>query len=134
MRVGEMWEKNGRRWGVTASSPTWADLEDGTCRTGVRLDEAEANGWKRINGRALHYVVWQADYIRVWPWHQAPLALRDLSTNGGDEDWIAVVPSITSRGGVIGDHRREAGCLPIGVGEDGRAVELVIIHQVDERQ
>lgn len=92
MRVGEMWEKNGRRWGVTASSPTWADLEDGTCRTGVRLDEAEANGWKRINGRALHYVVWQADYIRVWPWHQAPLALRDLSTNGGDEDWIAVVP------------------------------------------
>jgi len=30
--------------------------------------------------------------IRVWPFHDAPQKLRNLSTNGGDEDWIAVIP------------------------------------------
>lgn len=30
--------------------------------------------------------------ILVWPFHDAPEKLRDLSTNGGDEDWIAVIP------------------------------------------
>jgi len=32
------------------------------------------------------------DYIRVWPFADAPRALRDLSPHGGDEDWLAVIP------------------------------------------
>lgn len=28
----------------------------------------------------------------LWPFAEAPVALRALSTNGGDEDWILVVP------------------------------------------
>lgn len=34
----------------------------------------------------------EIDYIRVWPFGMAPQALQDLSTHGGDEDWLAVVP------------------------------------------
>lgn len=30
--------------------------------------------------------------IKVWPFHHAPRELRELSTNGGDEDWLALVP------------------------------------------
>lgn len=29
--------------------------------------------------------------IRVWPFEYAPEKYRELSTNGGDEDWLAVV-------------------------------------------
>ena len=36
--------------------------------------------------------------IKVWRFEDAPQEYRDLSTNGGDEDWIAFVPS------VIGDE------------------------------
>lgn len=32
------------------------------------------------------------DYIKVYRFHNAPQELKDLSINGGDEDWIAVVP------------------------------------------
>jgi hypothetical protein len=92
MKCGELWEKNGRRWGVTAVSAAYADLDDGTHRTACRLDEVEANGWKRINGHACLWRSPPVEFIRVWAYHQAPIALRDLSTNGGDEDWIAVVP------------------------------------------
>lgn len=31
--------------------------------------------------------------IIVYPWKHAPDALRALSTNGGDEDWVALVPA-----------------------------------------
>lgn len=31
-------------------------------------------------------------HVRVWPWGTAPKELRDLSTNGGDEDWVALIP------------------------------------------
>jgi hypothetical protein len=30
--------------------------------------------------------------IRVWEFKDAPVYFRRLSTNGGDEDWIVVVP------------------------------------------
>jgi len=30
--------------------------------------------------------------IKVWRFHDAPPYLRDLSDNGGDEDWLAEVP------------------------------------------
>lgn len=32
------------------------------------------------------------NYISIYRWEDAPQAWRDLSTNGGDEDWIAFVP------------------------------------------
>jgi len=31
-------------------------------------------------------------FIKVWKYYDAPIELRSLSTNGGDEDWIALVP------------------------------------------
>ena len=31
--------------------------------------------------------------IRVWRFQDAPLKYQRLSRNGGDEDWIAVVPA-----------------------------------------
>jgi len=30
--------------------------------------------------------------IMVWPYHEAPQALKALSPHGGDEDWLAHVP------------------------------------------
>lgn len=35
----------------------------------------------------------QQDCIRVWKFSDAPKELRALSTHGGDEDWLAVVPA-----------------------------------------
>jgi hypothetical protein len=33
-------------------------------------------------------------HIRVWRFQDAPEELRNLSTHGGDEDWLALVPPI----------------------------------------
>lgn len=30
--------------------------------------------------------------IKVWRWEDAPEELRALSTHGGDEDWVALLP------------------------------------------
>jgi hypothetical protein len=30
--------------------------------------------------------------IKVWQWEDAPEELQSLSTHGGDEDWVALVP------------------------------------------
>lgn len=32
------------------------------------------------------------NHIRVWRFEDAPKELQDLSTNGGDEDWVALIP------------------------------------------
>ena len=32
------------------------------------------------------------DHIKVWPFHDAPEQYQALSGNGGDEDWLALVP------------------------------------------
>jgi len=32
------------------------------------------------------------NHIRVWRFCDAPEELRNLSTNGGDEDWLALIP------------------------------------------
>lgn len=34
----------------------------------------------------------EAPLIRVWRFGDAPRVLRDMSDNGGDEDWVAMVP------------------------------------------
>lgn len=35
----------------------------------------------------------KAGAVIVWSFYDAPQHLRDLSTNGGDDDWIALVPA-----------------------------------------
>lgn len=30
--------------------------------------------------------------IKVWKFQDAPEELRNLSTHGGDEDWLAIIP------------------------------------------
>lgn len=30
--------------------------------------------------------------IKVWSWELAPEELKELSTHGGDEDWVAFIP------------------------------------------
>jgi hypothetical protein len=32
------------------------------------------------------------NYIKVWRFYDAPEELRALSTHGGDEDWLALIP------------------------------------------
>ena len=32
------------------------------------------------------------DPILVWRFNDAPIEYQELSTNGGDEDWLALVP------------------------------------------
>jgi hypothetical protein len=32
------------------------------------------------------------NHIRIWSWEDAPEELRELSTHGGDEDWVALLP------------------------------------------
>lgn len=42
----------------------------------------------------LEGVVPEIEYpaIKVWPFKYAPAEFRSVSTNGGDEDWLAYVP------------------------------------------
>lgn len=35
---------------------------------------------------------WDKKSIRIWSFKDAPEELRALSENGGDEDWIALIP------------------------------------------
>lgn len=32
------------------------------------------------------------NYIKIYKFNDAPEELKKLSTNGGDEDWIAIIP------------------------------------------
>jgi hypothetical protein len=61
--------------------------------------------------------------IIVWRFHEAPKAFRDLSRNGGDEDWLALlpgddVPIWMTEGGPFGccsvdEHRLTGGRLVV---------------------
>lgn len=42
--------------------------------------------------REVHAIAWERA-IRVWPWPDAPERFRALSSHGGDEDWVAFVPT-----------------------------------------
>lgn len=33
------------------------------------------------------------DHIQIWNWEKAPQEFKNLSCNGGDEDWVAFVPA-----------------------------------------
>ncbi len=32
------------------------------------------------------------DFVKVWAFDEAPQEYQDLSTHGGDEDWVAFIP------------------------------------------
>jgi hypothetical protein len=41
--------------------------------------------------------------IRLWHWADAPKEYRDLSTHGGDEDWVMHCPvALRGTGGPVG--------------------------------
>lgn len=40
----------------------------------------------------------QENYIKIWTFEDAPEEFRDLSDNGGDEDFIAMVPKQFNNG------------------------------------
>lgn len=47
----------------------------------------------KANRQALELVLANPpDTIFMWTFKEAPQAFKDISTNGGDEDWIALVP------------------------------------------
>lgn len=41
----------------------------------------------------INVVVKDDNAIHVWRFHEAPELLQKLSTNGGDEDWLAFIPN-----------------------------------------
>lgn len=66
----------------------------------------------------------QAHSIHVWKFSEAPEQFRRLSTHGGDEDWLALVPEEMagqyipwmeegSPFGVcsVSEHKLEGGCI-----------------------
>jgi hypothetical protein len=54
------------------------------------------------------------NHIRIWRFCDAPEELRNLSTNGGDEDWVALIPPILA-GEWIGflDEGTSFGCCSV---------------------
>jgi hypothetical protein len=43
-----------------------------------------------VEWRVRFYV---SEPIKVWRFNEAPAEYRELSCNGGDEDWVALVPA-----------------------------------------
>jgi hypothetical protein len=56
------------------------------------------------------------NHIRVWRFDDAPEELRNLSGNGGDEDWLALIPP------KLGDEY-------IGWMEEGSAFGCCCVHR-----
>lgn len=65
--------------------------------------------------------------IKVWKFEDAPKEYRDLSTNGGDEGWIAFVPAAFAEDWIgwlesgssfgcfcVDEHKVEGGVIRIG--------------------
>ena len=54
--------------------------------------------WDMYTTRCLTYRESRVDLrqwhrtIKIWSWWHAPENFRKLSTNGGDEDWVALIP------------------------------------------
>jgi hypothetical protein len=46
--------------------------------------------------------------IKVWPFDHAPKKYQKLSNNGGDEDWVILIPK---------DYIKRNGCCPYWVEE-----------------
>jgi len=52
----------------------------------------------------------KAVHIKVWKWESAPEELKALSHHGGDEDWVALVPSVWANQYIswLGSHKLTA--------------------------
>lgn len=99
VKVGQIWKDNDprmsyRRLKVLAIENGKAVVQDPRgmgARTRIRLDRM---GSTRQTGYSLVEDVEEkaADHIHVWPFDEAPEEYQALSTAGGDEDWVALVP------------------------------------------
>ncbi len=49
------------------------------------------------------------EFIKVWKFNEAPLSFQELSDNGGDEDWLALVPA-----SMVDDYARWLECPAFG--------------------
>jgi hypothetical protein len=52
--------------------------------------------------------------IKVWRFNEAPVHFQELSCNGGDEDWVALVPAGMSTIDIFWLHSGSAfGCCEV---------------------
>lgn len=87
----------------TLSNPNFAGVIEG--QVGVAVQQAvavavdAADALVEANTVPEEEVAGEA--IMVWPFYEAPGWLRRLSTHGGDEDWVALVPARLKEAGII---------------------------------
>ena len=65
--------------------------------------------------------------IMVWKFSEAPLELRKLSSHGGDEDWLAILPASMKDDWIPWmESGSSFGCCDVSehVLEDGRVVRI----------
>lgn len=51
--------------------------------------------------------------IRIWEFYDAPKRYQDLSQNGGDEDWVAVLPPYMETIPMFFDEGGSFGCCTV---------------------
>ena len=68
-------------------------------------------------------------FITVWRWEDAPEEFKALSTHGGDEDWVAFVPSFL-KDTYIGwmDEGSSFGCCSVSEHEVKNGVVRIGAH------
>lgn len=65
--------------------------------------------------------------IKVWKWWDAPEEFRELSTHGGDEDWVALIPKELADDCIMWmEEGTSFGCSSVSdhVLDDGRVVRI----------
>jgi hypothetical protein len=56
--------------------------------------------------------------IKIWPFHEAPLGLREFcNANGGDEDWLVLVPPHLGEDELYWLNEDRLGCCCVDVYE-----------------
>jgi len=121
VKVGQIWKDNDprmtyRRLKVLAIENGKAVVQDPRgmgARTRIRLDRF---GSTRQTGYSLVEDVEEkgADHIHVWPFDEAPEEYRALSTSGGDEDWVALVPERLANSVPWLESGTPFGCCKVG--------------------
>lgn len=75
-------------WSEYCESPREAtDPEDARAQAQAAHDAFEASCWVHKDTPHLGMS------MRIWVFSDAPQRLQDLSTNGGDEDWLVYIPA-----------------------------------------
>lgn len=65
--------------------------------------------------------------ILVWQWEHAPDALRSLSPHGGDEDWVAFIPTGLARPAWT-EEGSSFGCCCVSETETPKGLVLIGAH------